>query len=185
MVEYMVLDADTESKLQGIRKRIDALQNWGYGESMKSLRLEAGASNGAGFVSLKALAGEYQADKKLAQCLWSCRKREEQIVACFLLPLTTSVAELEELMSSCINHEVAEYMGSLHLAQREDIAELADRWSCSDALFLQVAALTGAARHRILYASDSRISPQTFTMLTNRDYQDRYLKIIANRYNLQ
>ena len=48
---------------------------------------------GASYLSLKNLAGQYQPDLRLAQLLWGTKKREEQIVACFLFPVHELITE--------------------------------------------------------------------------------------------
>ena len=85
-MEYAVLSPDTQKTFQEIQQRIRRLQNWGSIASLKNLGLPSGNQVGASFVSLKQLASSYSPDEQLAFLLWNTQKREEQIIACLLLP---------------------------------------------------------------------------------------------------
>lgn len=181
-MDYHYIDPETHRLFLHIRKKIHTLQNWGFDESIKKLHLNIQSYNGASFPSLKELACSYKPNEKLAFLLWSCRKREEQIVACFLFPQAISRERLIQYMKCCDSYEIAEYIGSIILAERKDLPEFVKEWSHSDNAFFQVAAITGAARNRILHKSNPEISDSLFQSVIHKPYKDKYVKLVSDRY---
>ena len=182
-MEYAVLSPDTQKTFQEIQQRIRRLQNWGSIASLKNLGLPSGNQVGASFVSLKQLASSYSPDEQLAFLLWNTQKREEQIIACLLLPKKINKEKITQLIQSCYNTELAEYFGSLYLCHQENLKEIASEWSDSNIPFQQIAALTACARHLILYKSAPVISADFLKLLSHKDYTDKYVKLVASRYS--
>ena len=58
-------------------------------------------------------------------------------------------------MPHCLNADVAGYVGSVYLYKHSRFLELVREWIASGDTFRQIAALTAAARHRIIYKKDS------------------------------
>lgn len=78
------------------------------------------------------------------------KKREEQIVACFLFPIQELITEkITQLLQFGYNFEIAEYFGTLVLSKREDIEQIVNEYLSSDDPLLQAAALTAIGRSRI------------------------------------
>ncbi|CCZ09680.1 MULTISPECIES: DNA alkylation repair protein [Odoribacteraceae] len=182
-MEYSVLSPDTEPRFKEIQKRIRRLQNRGNIESLEHLGINTENQIGASFLSLKTLAACYQPDENLAILLWNTCKREEQIVACLLLPKKINKEKITQLIQSCYNTELAEYFGSLYLCHQENLKEIASEWSDSNIPFQQIAALTACARHLILYKSAPVISADFLKLLSHKDYTDKYVKLVASRYS--
>lgn len=180
--KYTVLQPETEQKLNEIRRRIRRLQNRGNIESLKNLGVDTSDQIGASFISLKTLASTYSPDEQLATLLWNIRKREEQIIACFLLPKKINKEKITQLIQDCCNTEIAEYFGSLYLCHEENLAEIALEWGDSDEPFRQISALTACARHFILYKSAPKIALDLFKTLINKEYNDKYVNLVASRY---
>ncbi len=181
-MEYIVVDRKIHEKLSEIQRRIRRLQNWGCIDSLKNLGADTQNQIGASFVSLKTLAGQYTPDEKIASLLWNTGKREEQIVACFLLPKKINKEKITQLFSNCRSHEIAEYIGSIYLSAHPELPEIMKNWIASSNPYFQTAALTAGARHLLLHKSDSLISPAYFKQLTEAEYNDRYTQLVALRY---
>ena len=181
-MDYVILTKETEEKIQEIRRRIRRLQNWGNITSLRHLSVSTSQQVGASFVSLKELAARYTPDKTVAEALWLTRQREEQILACFLLPKTINKEKITQFMPYCLNPEIAEYMGSLVIASHPDIREIIENWSQSSEPFLQIAALCAGARHLVLHKTAPLISQEEFKTLVTKEYEDRYVRLVAERY---
>lgn len=181
-MEYVVLSSETQKTFQEIQQRIRRLQNWGSIANLKNLGINPGNQVGASFVSLKQLASRYSPDEQIAFLLWNTRKREEQILACLLLPKKINKEKITQLIQNCYNFEVAEYLGSLYLYNFENLTEIVTEWIDSQKPFMQIAALTACARHLILFKSQSVISKDFFNTLIYKDYKDKYVYLVAQRY---
>lgn len=181
-MEYAVLSPDTQKTFQEIQQRIRRLQNWGSIASLKNLGLPSGNQVGASFVSLKQLASSYSPDEQLAFLLWNTQKREEQIIACLLLPKKINKEKITQLIQNCYNFEVAEYLGSFFLYNFEKLTEIATEWINSEKPYMQIAALTACARHLILFKFQPAISKDFFNNLIHNDYKDKYVQLVARRY---
>lgn len=181
-MNYIVLNKETEEKLKEISRRIRRLQNWGSISSLRNLGVDTHHQVGASYISLKNLAVRYSPDETVAEALWHTRQREEQIIACFLLPKKINKEKITQLMQDCSSTEIAEYMGSLFLSEHEDLAEILEKWSASSEPFLQIAALCAGARHLILHKTDPLIQPEAFKILINKEYKNKYVRLVAERY---
>lgn len=181
-MDYMVLDKNTEETLRSIRRHIRRLQNWGSIDSLSHLGLDASRQVGASFVSLKTLAARYTPDATLAEALWRTRRREEQILACFLFPQGMNKEKITQLMPACAGTEIAEYMGSLWLSGHPDIKGIAGEWADSPEPLLQIAALCAAARHLVLHKSSPQLSEDFLRTLASKEYPDKYVRLVAARY---
>lgn len=181
-MDYIVLNKETEEKVKEISRRIHRLQNWGSISSLRNLGINTQQQVGASYLSLKTLAAHYSPDERLAEALWHTRQREEQIMACFLLPKKINKEKITQLMQDCISPEIAEYMGSLFLAEHKDLAEIIEKWSGSSEFFLQIAALCAGARHLILHKTNPLISADSFKILINKEYKNKYVRLVAERY---
>lgn len=181
-MDYVILTKETEEKIQEIRRRIRRLQNWGSISSLRHLGVNARQQVGASFVSLKELAARYTPDETVAEALWLTRQREEQILACFLLPKTTNKEKITQFMPHCLSPEIAEYVGSLVIAEHPGIRGIMESWCRSSEPFLQIAALCAGARHLVLHKAEPLISQRFFKTLTNREYHDKYVRLVSERY---
>lgn len=181
-MDYMILNKETEEKIKEIKRRIRRLQNWGNISSLHHLRVNTRHQVGASFVSLKTLASQYTPDESISEALWLSRQREEQILACFLLPKKINKEKITQLMPHCLSAEIAEYMGSLVIAEHPDIQNIMKNWTDSSEPFLQIAALCGGARHLVLYKNMPLISEVFFKNLLNKEYEDKYVCLVAERY---
>ena len=85
-------------------------------------------------------------------------------------------------MDTCQSMEIAGYVGSLHLARRPDVAEIAAEWADSEVPAKQAAALTAAARQLILKKECSLIPKSQFAEMLRRPYADPYVRMLAARY---
>lgn len=181
-MDYMILTKETEERIKEIRQRIRRLQNWGSIASLRHLGVNVHGQVGASYVSLKELASRYTPDETVAEALWLTRQREEQILACFLLPKKINKEKITQFMTYCLNPEIAEYIGSLLIAEHPDIQEIMENWGNSSKPFLQIAVLCAGARHFVLHKSDPLISQNFFKTLINKEYSDKYVRLVAERY---
>lgn len=181
-MEYAVLSSDTLKTFREIQKRIRRLQNWGSIDSLKHLGINPGNQVGASFVSLKKLASGYFPNEQIACLLWNTQRREEQIVACLLLPKKINKEKITQLIQSCCNFEIAEYFGSFFLYDFENLSEIATKWINSPDPFMQIAVLTACARHLILNKSRTVISKEFFNSMISNNYKDKYVQLVAQRY---
>ena len=181
-MDLIVLDQELETKYRQLQRRINRLQSGGTIDSMQQIGANTQNQIGASYVSLKKLASDYGTDEKLALLLWRSRKREQQIVACFLLPKIINKEIITQLIESCSSFEISEYLGSVFLAEHAELAEIATEWSNADDPFRQTAALTATARHLIVNKTNSLIPHSLLKELTEKKYTDQYVRLIAQRY---
>lgn len=92
-MEVFPIDKKVEQLFKEVSRRIFRLQNGRSLDSMERIGADTRGQIGASYLSLKNLAGQYQPDLRLAQLLWGTKKREEQIVACFLFPVQELITE--------------------------------------------------------------------------------------------
>lgn len=182
-MDYVILNKDTEEKIKEISRRIRRLQNWGSISSLRHLGMNTRQQVGASFVSLKTLAAQYTPDENVAEALWLTQQREEQILACFLLPKKINKEKITQFMSLCISPEIAEYMGFLVIAEHPDLREIVESWTNSSVPFLQTAALCAGARHLVLHKDAPLIPQSLFKALLNKEYEDKYVRLVAVRYH--
>ena len=157
-MEVFPIDKKVEQLFKEVSRRIFRLQNGRSLDSMERIGADTRGQIGASYLSLKNLAGQYQPDLRLAQLLWGTKKREEQIVACFLFPV-------QELITEKIT-QLLQYFGTLVLSKRENVKQMVNEYLNSDHSYLQVAALTAIGRSRI----DRKLnSPFTDSYILNMD----------------
>lgn len=181
-MDFIVLDRELETKYKVLLKRIHRLQSGGTIDSIQRTGADTQGQIGASFVSLKSLAGNFSPDEKLAILLWRSQKREEQIMACFLLPKIINKEIITQLTENCYSFEIAEYFGSILLSTHPEILEIVTEWSNSPCPFHQVSALTATARYLIINKENALISANFLKDLVNRKYQDKYVQLVAERY---
>lgn len=182
--QFLPIDSRTESLFREIRRRIFRLQSGGTLDSLKNVGADTASQIGASYVSLKQLASRYTPDEQVALMLWGTGQREEQIVACFLFPEDFNKEKITQFMPHCLNADVAGYVGSVYLYKHSRFLELVREWIASGDTFRQIAALTAAARHRIIYKKDSLLSQEEFREMTEQPYADRFVRLTAERYRL-
>lgn len=180
--DFILLNPQLEKTFIEICNRIRRLQSGGTIDSLQRIGATTTGQIGASYVSLKTLASEYLPDEKLATLLWKQQKREEQIVACFLFPSDINKEKITQFAETCNSYEIAGYFGSIFLCHHGELAEIVSDWSGSGKPFLQVAALSGAARHLLVSKNKSQISEERFKQLVNRSYSDKYVELVAQRY---
>lgn len=180
--DFIFLDSQSEKTFTEICHRIQRLQSGGTIDSLQTIGAVTTNQIGASYVSLKTLAAEYLPDEKLATLLWKQQKREEQIVACFLFPPTINKEKITQFAETCSSYEIAGYLGSILLCRHAELAEIVSAWMLSEKPFLQVAALSGAARHLIVSKEEKKISEERFKQLVNQSYSDKYVELVAQRY---
>lgn len=180
--DFILLSPRLETTFTEIRNRIRRLQSGGTIDSLQKIGAATANQVGASYVSLKNLASEYLPDEKLAVLLWKQQKREEQIMACFLFPDSINKEKITQFAESCSSYEIAGYFGSVFLYRHEELAAIVPDWIQSEKPFLQVAALSGAARHLLVNKGNSRIGEETFKRLVNQSYSDKYVELVAQRY---
>lgn len=181
-MHFKVIDKNLDFCFQEILRRINRLQSGGTIDSLHSIGANTTHQIGASFVSLKELAAHYSPNEALAFLLWNTCQREEQIVACMLLPEEINREKITQLIPTCLDFEIAGYLGSLYLHKHSQLLELATEWLDSENPYQQAAALTALARHLILNKKYSRISEDFFISATQRNFKDRYVQLLANRY---
>lgn len=180
--DFIVLNSQLEKTFTEICSRIRRLQSGGTIDSLQTIGASTANQIGASYVSLKSLASEYLRDEQLATLLWKQQKREEQIVACFLFPDTLNKEKITQFTETCSSYEIAGYLGSVFLSRHEELATIVPDWIQSDKPFLQVAALSGAARYLLVSKDKSKISEESFEQLVNHSYSDKYVELVAQRY---
>lgn len=180
--DFILLNPQLEKTFTELCNRIRRLQSGGTIDSLAVIGADTSGQVGASYVSLKNLASDYFPDEKLAHLLWKQKKREEQIMACFLLPMATNKEKITQFAESSINYEIAGYFGSIFLCQHPALAEIIPDWVKSDIPFLQVAALSAVARHIILNKENSQISEEEFKKIVKQSYSDKYVELVAQRY---
>lgn len=181
-MEFKIVDKKLNALFQEILKRISRLQSGGTIDSLKEIGADTDKQIGASYVSLKQLASNYNPNEALALLLWNVRRREEQIMACLLLPENTNKEKITQLPGRCLNYEIAGYLGSLFLYKYSFLAEIARDWIESDIPYRQIAMLTALARHLIIYKEDSQITKEFFSSILQREFKDKYVRLAVDRY---
>lgn len=181
-MEFKIVDKNLDALFQEILKRISRLQSGGTIDSLKEIGADTDKQIGASYVSLKQLASNYNPNEALALLLWNVRRREEQIMACLLLPGNINKEKITQLTDYCLNYEIAGYLGSLFLYKYSFLAEIARDWIESDLPYRQIAMLTALARHLIIYKEDSQITKEFFTSILQREFKDKYVRLAVDRY---
>lgn len=181
-MEFKIVDKNLDALFQEILKRISRLQSGGTIDSLKEIGADTDKQIGASYVSLKQLASTYQPNEALALLLWNVQRREEQIMACLLLPGNTNKEKITQLTTHCLNFEIAGYLGSLFLYKYSFLAEIARVWIESDIPYRQIAILTALARHLLIYKEDSQITKEFFVSILQREYKDKYVRLTVDRY---
>lgn len=181
-MEFKIVDKKLDALFQEILKRISRLQSGGTIDSLKEIGADTDKQIGASYVSLKQLASNYNPNEALALLLWNVRRREEQIMACLLLPGNINKEKITQLTDYCLNYEIAGYLGSLFLYKYSFLAEIARDWIESDLPYRQIAMLTALARHLIIYKEDSQITKEFFTSILQREFKDKYVRLAVDRY---
>ena len=182
MATFKIIDKQSEQVFQEIERRIYRLQSGGTLDSLKAIGADTQGQIGASFVSLKQLASRYTPDETVALLLWNTGKREEQIIACLLLPEETNKEKITQLIKTCHNMEIAGYVGSLYLSHHPALLEISDEWLDSGIPSLQVAALTAIARHLIINKNNCLINKVEFKKILDREYKDNFVRMTAERY---
>ena len=180
--DFILLNPRLEKTFTEICNRIRRLQSGGTIDSLQAIGATTANQIGASYVSLKTLASEYLPDEKLATLLWKQQKREEQIIACFLFPHAMNTEKITQFTETCNSHEIAGYLGSVFLYRHPELAEIVPVWLQSGKPFLQVAALSAAARHLLINKDKPQISEETFKRFVNQKYPDKYVELVAQRY---
>lgn len=183
-MEYTIIDKKTEADYRKILLQIRRLQNGDVIDSLKTMGVDTSHQTGASYVSLKELGSHYEANLQLALLLWNTRRREEQIMACMLLPADADKEIIMQLVQNCLNFEVAEYFGSLFLYRHPGLPLLAEEWKDSDIPYRQTALLAAVARHILVYKDGSKIELPLFRHIVLRNYREKYVRIIAERHRL-
>lgn len=181
-MSFTVLNKQIDSDFQEIIRRIRRLQSGGTIDSLREIGADTSKQIGASYLSLKQLASCYTPNEQLALLLWKQQKREEQIIACFLLPEGINKEKITQLFQDCLNFEIAGYLGSLYLYKDPDLAILAETWCTTGTPFQQLAILTAIAKHLILFKKDSKITKEYFTGILNQHFEDKYVQLAAERY---
>ncbi len=181
-MDFKIVNKKSEFLYQEILRRIHRLQSGATIDSLKTVGANTDNQIGASYVSLKQLASQYQPNETLALLLWNTQKREEQIIACFLLPPDINKEKITQLTSQCISFEIASYLGSIYLSKYPDLAEISECWLDSDIPYRQIAILTAIARHLIINKRDSKISKAYFNDVIHRNFKDKYVQLAAERY---
>lgn len=184
-MEVFPINKESEQLFNEVSRRIFRLQNGRSLDSMERIGADTQGQIGASYLSLKNLAGQYRSDLKLAQLLWGTRKREEQIVACFIFPIQELITEkITQLLSYSYNFEIAEYFGTLVLAQREDIEQLVGEYLHSDDPLLQTAALTAIGRSRINRKSNSPFTDSYIRKIDKNKFTEMYVQKVYDRISI-
>ena len=127
-MDFKIVNTQLETQFKEIRRRIFRLQSGGTIDSLITIGANTENQIGASFVSLKQLANRYASSEPLALLLWNEQKREEQIVACFLLPDNLNMETITQLCDNCLSFEIAEYLGSLYLHKHSQFKEISAAW---------------------------------------------------------
>lgn len=184
-MEVFPINKESEQLFKEVSRRIFRLQNGRSLDSMERIGADTQGQIGASYLSLKNLAGQYRNNLQLAQLLWGTKKREEQIVACFLFPVQELITEkITQLLEFSYNFEIAEYFGTLVLAQREDIEQLVNDYLHSDTPFLQAAALTAIGRSRINRKANSPFTDSYIQDVDKNKFTDTHVQKIYERINI-
>lgn len=181
-MDFKIINNHLTTQFQEICRRINRLQSGGTIDSLNTIGANTDNQIGASFLSLKELAGRYTPDEPLALLLWNEHRREEQIVACLLLPHAIEKEKLTQLAADCLSFEIAEYLGSLYLHRHAQLPELTTEWLNSDHPFHQTAALTALSKYLILHKTEGIISKEFYREAVQREFQHKYVQLLAQRY---
>lgn len=181
-MDFTVVNKETEKTFEELLRRIHRLQSGGTLDSLKDIGASTEKQIGASYVSLKQLANSYEPNEQLAWLLWNKQKREEQIIACMLFPPDMNKEKITQLSKSCLNSEIAGYLGSLYLYKHPELEKVIPEWMDTEIPFLQLATLTAMARHLIIYKDKSQISKEFFQNIINKNYKDKEVRLAAERY---
>ena len=181
-MEFYPIHKETEEIFKEIRRRIFRLQNGRGLDCLQRIGADTNGQIGASFVSLKTLSQQYTPNLEIALRLWGTQLREEQIVACFLLPVQMLTKEkVAQLLQTSSRFEIAEYGGTLVVAQREDVKELVEEFLHSDNPFLQTAALTAIAREQICKKNNSVFAHAFLQRFVDKEWAHPYPKRVFER----
>lgn len=183
-MDFQVIDKDTESKYQELKRRIWRLQSGATLDSMKNVGADTSRQIGASFVSLKQLATHYTPDEQLALMLWHAEKREEQIMACFLFPENLNKEKITQLFDHCLNMEIAGYLGSLYLYRHPQLLSIGETCLLSGEPVQQMAILSALAKHLLVNKENSLFDKACFSEILHREYKDKFVRLTAERYLL-
>lgn len=184
-MEVYPIDKKIEQLFQEISRRIFRLQNGRSMDSMERIGADTRGQIGASYLSLKNLANQYQPNQNLAILLWGTRKREEQIVACFLFPAQALIVEkIIQLLQISHGFETAEYFGTLVLSKRENLPQQVDEYLNSDHPFLQAAALTAISRSRIDNKTNPLFSDSYILNINCNNFINKQVQTIYNRISI-
>ena len=183
-MDFQVIDQASKSLLDELKRRIHRLQSGGTIDSLLEIGADTRKQIGASFVSLKELASHYEPNETVALLLWGSGRREEQIIASFLFPLSLNREKIMQLLEESMNMEVAGYLGSVYLFKHPQLLECVVENLPAGNPFQQAAILSAIAKHRIVYKQDSEISTDCFQEAINREYTDPYVRLVAERYRL-
>lgn len=185
VMEVFPIDKKVEQLFKEVSRRIFRLQNGRSLDSMERIGADTRGQIGASYLSLKNLAGQYQPDLRLAQLLWGTKKREEQIVACFLFPVQELITEkITQLLQFCYNFEIAEYFGTLVLSKRENVEQMVNEYLNSDHPYLQVAALTAIGRSRIDRKLNSPFTDSYILNIDRNKFTDTNVQKVYDRVSI-
>ncbi len=181
-MDFELIDKTADLQFKELERRIWRLQSGGTIDSLKAIGAETSHQIGASFVSLKQLAERYTPNEQLARLLWNTGKREEQIVACFLLPTDLNKEKITQLFCNCLNMEVAGYLGSVYLHKHPHLVALAEEYLDSGDAIQQTASLSALAKHLIINKKNSLFSREYFAKILDREYKDKFVRLTAERY---
>ncbi len=183
-MEVFPIDKKVEQLFKEVSRRIFRLQNGRSLDSMERIGADTRDRSGQ-VISLKNLAGQYQPDLRLAQLLWGTKKREEQIVACFLFPVQELITEtITQLLQYCYNFEIAEYFGTLVLSKLENVKQMVNEYLNSDHSYLQVAALTAIGRSRIDRKLNSPFTDSYILNIDRNKFTDTNVQKVYDRVSI-
>ncbi len=181
-MDFKIVNTQLETQFKEIRRRIFRLQSGGTIDSLITIGANTENQIGASYVSLKQLASNYVPNEPLALLLWHEQKREEQIIACFLLPDNLNVEKITQLCNSCLSFEISEYLGSIYLHKHPLFQEISTAWLDSESPYLQIAALTALSRYFILHKGGGKISKEFYEKSLQREYKHKYVQLLAQRF---
>lgn len=181
LTTFRPIDSHHEQIFKEISHRILRLQNGKSLDSMEKIGANTNGQIGASYLSLKTLAQNYPQDLETALLLWGTGKREEQIVACFLIPSERLIKEkIIQLLDICYSLELAEYFGTLVLSRYAEQVLLVNEFLQSDNANQQMAALACISRNRITKKTESPFSDNYIRGINTKQFNSPY---VLNAYN--
>lgn len=179
--EFRPIDPHHEHIFKEISRRIFRLQSGKSLDSMEKIGANTNGQIGASYLSLKTLAQNYSQDLETALLLWGTGKREEQIVACFLIPNDELIKEkITQLLDLCHSLELAEYFGTLVLSRCAEQVLLVNEFLQTDNANLQIAALACISRNRIIKKTESPFTDNYIRGINTKQFKSPY---VLNAYN--